>query len=53
MLEETSQERALIHQEHSYCSVLLSEYGKPQTFKESWHYKDSVEREGWRTSIRK
>ena len=50
-LEETSQEKALIHQEHAYFSVLLSEYGKPQNFQEAWHQKYPEEREGCRTSI--
>ena len=33
------EEKALIHQYHSYFSVMLSEYGKPQTFQEAWHHK--------------
>ena len=31
-LEYTSQEKALIQQEHAYFSVLLSEYGDPHNF---------------------
>ena len=30
VLQDTSQERSLIHQKHDYFSVLLSEHGKPQ-----------------------
>ena len=41
-LGEKSQWKALIYQEHSYFSVLSSEYAKPQTFQESWHNKDLV-----------
>ena len=38
-LDERSQEMALIHQEHTYFSVLLSEYEEPNKFQESWHHK--------------
>ena len=31
-IEDMLQEKALIHQEHTYFSVMLSEYGKPQNF---------------------
>ena len=34
MLEDTSEEKALIHQEHAYFSVLSLEYSKPQSFQE-------------------
>ena len=44
-LVDTSQEKALIHQEHAYFSVLLSEYGKQQNFQEAWHLKDPEEYE--------
>ena len=40
-LEDTSQEKKLIHQEHAYFSVMLSEYGKPQNFQEEWYHKDT------------
>ena len=52
-IEDESQKKALIHQEHAYFSVMLSEYRKPQNFQEAWHYKDSEEYEGWRISIQK
>ena len=32
IIEETSQEKALMHQEHTYFSVMFSEYGEPQNF---------------------
>ena len=41
MLEETSQENSLIHQEHTYFSLMLSEYGEPQNFLEAWNHKYS------------
>ena len=34
MLEGTSQEKSLIHQEYACFSMLLSEYGEPHNFKE-------------------
>ena len=52
-LEDTSQEKALIHQENNYFSVLSSEYGEPQNLQEAQHHKDPEERKGWRTFIRK
>ena len=39
-LENTSQEKELIHQEHTYFSVLQLEYGEPHNFQEAWHHKD-------------
>ena len=39
MLEE---KKTLIHQDHSYFSVILSEYGKPQTLQEARHHKYPV-----------
>ena len=30
-----SQEKAIIHQEHTYFSVILLEYGEPQNFQEA------------------
>ena len=39
-----SQEKALIHQEHTYFSVLSSAFNKPQNFQESWHQKHPEER---------
>ena len=45
-LEDTSQEKSLIQQEHAYFSVLLSEYVKPHHFQKAWHHKYSEEREG-------
>ena len=39
MIEDMSQEKALIHQEQTYFSVLPSEYGEPQNFQEAWHQK--------------
>ena len=44
------EDKALIHQEHSYFSVLSSEYGKPQNFQEAWNHKYPEEREGCCTS---
>ena len=52
-LKETSQEKALMHQEYYNFSALLSEYGEPQKFQEAWHKKYPVECEGWRKSTRK
>ena len=39
-LEDTSPEKALIHKEHPYFSVLSSEYSEPQNFQEAWPHKD-------------
>ena len=39
-LEETPQENALIHQEHTYVSVMSSKYREPNNFQEAWHHKD-------------
>ena len=39
MLENASQEKELIQQEHNHFSVLLSSYGEPQNFQEAWHNK--------------
>ena len=33
MLEYISQEKALIHQDHDYFIVMLSEYDEPQNLK--------------------
>ena len=44
-LEDTSQEKSLIQQEHTYFSVLLSEYREPHNFQEAWHHKYPEERE--------
>ena len=39
-IEDKSKEKALINQEQTYFSVLLSEYGKPHNLQESCHKKD-------------
>ena len=51
IIEDTSQEKSLIHQEHGYFSAMLSEYGETQNFKEAWHTEDPEKREVWHTSI--
>ena len=40
MLEDTSQEKSLIHQKHTYFCVLLSEYSNSQNFQEARNHKD-------------
>ena len=44
-LEDVSQENSLIHQEHTYFSMLSSLYKKAQNFQEAWHHKDPEEHE--------
>ena len=44
-LEDMSQEKSHIQQEHAYFIVLFSEYVKPHKFQKSWHPKDPDERE--------
>ena len=39
VLEDMSQEKALVNQDHTYFSVLLSEYDEPQNFQQAWNQK--------------
>ena len=45
-LEDMSQEKSLIHQEHAYFSVLFPKYVKPHSFQKVRYHKDQEEREG-------
>ena len=51
--EDASQLKALIHQNHTYFSVLLSAYSESYNFQESWHHEDPEEHEILCTSIQK
>ena len=37
-LEDTSEGKLFIHQEHANFSVMLSAYSNPETFQEAWHH---------------
>ena len=50
-IKDMSQEKSLIHQEHTYFSALLSEYGEPQNLQVVWNHKYTEEGKGWRTFI--
>ena len=39
-IEDMSQEKSLIHQEHAYFIMLSSVYVKSQYFQEAWHHED-------------
>ena len=41
MLKDKSQEKAHIHQENAYLSVISSEYGRPHNYQEAWYHKYS------------
>ena len=45
-LEDASQEKALIHQEHTYFIVLSTENVKLHIFQEVWYHKYPEECEG-------
>ena len=53
MLEVTSQEKIIIHQEHDYFSIMSSAYVEPHNFQVAWNHKYSEEHEVWSTSTQK
>ena len=52
-IEDTPEEKILIHQRYSCFSVISSIYGKLKAFQEAWHNDHPEEWKGWLTSIGK